>query len=589
MSRVPLLWFFALLLSACSIKEDSKTQQLKLYKQKLEEFSLANPERASEVAKMAISYSLSNKIIDTSVLPFYSYYLDYLLEREKAENTKAWLDKLFTFLGESNHLETQIVYNFLNAKYYQSLQEADSADYYFTRVIIPELKSESYQALKADTHLALGQIHQQKGNHSKAVENLFAALDDYQNLKDLVGQLKTQCLLAKEYEEIENLQPLEDLRVQIFQLYKNIEQPLTDPQIFMYLGALKSSTDADSAQWFFEQGLVQSENKPSSLASTSLYYLSGKLYFNQGKYTKAEEMLNNALGNLTKKNAPISKTKVLNLLAELATKQNKMDLAKNLIDSAYHEVLDLNQPDLYIETSTIRNKIYPPGKDRIHIIDSLESVLEKQKIEGTLKIISKAQSQESLAMQNQILGLEIKAKKNEIWLRYLWISLILSGGIVFFLIYRKVAEISAAKNDAIKVLLQRYENQLLANENVASQESHLEEAIIDFDQKITNLFEVKKVFLDSNLKVEQIASDLGMSYKQFSDLLKEHHKTNFKQYVNQYRIDYAKKLLLDPLYSHLSVEGIAKESGFGSKQGFYKVFQQIVGLKPNEFKNMKLD
>ena len=53
-----------------------------------------------------------------------------------------------------------------------------------------------------------------------------------------------------------------------------------------------------------------------------------------------------------------------------------------------------------------------------------------------------------------------------------------------------------------------------------------------------------------------------------------------------YRVEEAKKKLLDPAFKHLSVLGIAEEVGFSSKSSFNSVFKKHTGTTPSEFRNV---
>ncbi|WP_449397875.1 helix-turn-helix domain-containing protein [Chryseobacterium wanjuense] len=59
---------------------------------------------------------------------------------------------------------------------------------------------------------------------------------------------------------------------------------------------------------------------------------------------------------------------------------------------------------------------------------------------------------------------------------------------------------------------------------------------------------------------------------------------NFFQYVNEYRIEHAKKLLKDNSKNKLSILGIAYESGFNSKTSFNTTFKKLTNQTPSEFK-----
>jgi AraC-like DNA-binding protein len=60
---------------------------------------------------------------------------------------------------------------------------------------------------------------------------------------------------------------------------------------------------------------------------------------------------------------------------------------------------------------------------------------------------------------------------------------------------------------------------------------------------------------------------------------------NFFQFVNAYRVEEVKRMLVDPknLYS---IEAIGYECGFSSKSSFYKEFKRITGMTPAEYKKV---
>ncbi|MDR3336280.1 MAG: helix-turn-helix domain-containing protein [Treponema sp.] len=51
--------------------------------------------------------------------------------------------------------------------------------------------------------------------------------------------------------------------------------------------------------------------------------------------------------------------------------------------------------------------------------------------------------------------------------------------------------------------------------------------------------------------------------------------------MNSYRVEYAKNLLSN---SALTIPYIAAESGFESDSSFYRVFKEVTGLAPNQYR-----
>lgn len=107
-------------------------------------------------------------------------------------------------------------------------------------------------------------------------------------------------------------------------------------------------------------------------------------------------------------------------------------------------------------------------------------------------------------------------------------------------------------------------------------------------EKITHLMEGGKMYLHENLSLRELASQLKADPNLISFILNKHLESNFYDFVNNYRIQEVKNKLNNPIYKHLSILGIALESGFNSKTTFNRVFKQVTGVTPREFqKNTK--
>jgi YesN/AraC family two-component response regulator len=73
-----------------------------------------------------------------------------------------------------------------------------------------------------------------------------------------------------------------------------------------------------------------------------------------------------------------------------------------------------------------------------------------------------------------------------------------------------------------------------------------------------------------------------ISTHQLSQLINEQSKTDFRNYVNSFRIDEAKTLLI--LEPERSIISICFHVGFNSKAAFNKAFKKVVGCSPGEFR-----
>jgi len=109
------------------------------------------------------------------------------------------------------------------------------------------------------------------------------------------------------------------------------------------------------------------------------------------------------------------------------------------------------------------------------------------------------------------------------------------------------------------------------------------EEVQAYEQRITQLMARERMFLNENLNLRELAAALKADPNLISFVLNNHMATNFHDFVNRYRIDEVKSKLATSGYEHLTLLGIALESGFNSKTTFNRVFKQVTGLTPSEF------
>lgn len=99
--------------------------------------------------------------------------------------------------------------------------------------------------------------------------------------------------------------------------------------------------------------------------------------------------------------------------------------------------------------------------------------------------------------------------------------------------------------------------------------------------RIKRLFEEEKVFLNPNLKLADIAAMTGSNRTYVSRFFNSEQGSSFFDYVNCYRVGYAKELLR---VSDEKIDVIAEKSGFNSRQSFHRVFSKIAGKTPERFR-----
>jgi AraC-like DNA-binding protein len=96
--------------------------------------------------------------------------------------------------------------------------------------------------------------------------------------------------------------------------------------------------------------------------------------------------------------------------------------------------------------------------------------------------------------------------------------------------------------------------------------------------------EAGRPWLDPDLTLEQLASQVKLRPKLLSQAINEGLGKNFFEFINQYRIEEAKRLLTDPADKRITVLEVLYQVGFNSKSSFNTVFKKQTGMTPSEFK-----
>lgn len=111
----------------------------------------------------------------------------------------------------------------------------------------------------------------------------------------------------------------------------------------------------------------------------------------------------------------------------------------------------------------------------------------------------------------------------------------------------------------------------------------------ELNEKLKTLIQSEKIYLENDLSLPKLAKKLDATSNETSFLINEMYQDNFYNFINKYRIEEAKTLLLSDKYSQLNILGIAFESGFNSKTTFNTTFKKYSGLSPTAFVKSNID
>lgn len=121
------------------------------------------------------------------------------------------------------------------------------------------------------------------------------------------------------------------------------------------------------------------------------------------------------------------------------------------------------------------------------------------------------------------------------------------------------------------------------SENNAVRKRVPDERSNELKNKLEHLMQNEKLYLDNELSLPQLAREMAVSTHELSYLLNENFGINFFQFVNKYRVEEVKRLMLSEKHRHLNILGIAFSAGFNSKTTFNTTFKKETGIAPSQF------
>ncbi|WP_272151461.1 AraC family transcriptional regulator [Tenacibaculum aiptasiae] len=108
-----------------------------------------------------------------------------------------------------------------------------------------------------------------------------------------------------------------------------------------------------------------------------------------------------------------------------------------------------------------------------------------------------------------------------------------------------------------------------------------EEAIL-IKTKLFEIFKEKSLFKDHTIKLKNLAKEINVTPHQLSQFLNNNLQKSFNQYINEFRVEEAKKIL--KTNDSFTLEAIGYEVGFSSNTTFYAAFKKVTGSTPAKYR-----
>ncbi len=110
----------------------------------------------------------------------------------------------------------------------------------------------------------------------------------------------------------------------------------------------------------------------------------------------------------------------------------------------------------------------------------------------------------------------------------------------------------------------------------------------EFKSRLDTTMQSDKVFLRSDLTLPALAAAIDCSVNHLSQVINSGFGMSFFDYLNQHRIEYARKLLGEYDGNNCAILNVAFAAGFNSNSAFYAAFRKCTGQTPAQYRRALL-
>jgi len=396
-----------------------------------------------------------------------------------------------------------------------------------------------------------------------------------------IGEIKLRLKKYAEGKQIYN-KALELLEKKIYiKKYDYIEE--YNGTYFSALNGLgvcyRDSNEPVLAQEIFEKGLSFIENNKTyynkQILKTVIETNLGKTYFDIGEFEQALQLLDTSRTFLLKEK---DKSNVffqnVFFTAKVLKEQAKSNEALIALEEGFKYLIPKNYPpeliemyDMAIALSMEIGDIQKESKYRRLRTEITDDIHEDNLATRWLENRELSKENEALSSKNRTTTSNLKL-------------LLKIGGILFItLVILSISYFRAIKRNKKKF------DTLMAKMETRNHSKNIQQIVSITDErteiilKKLNRLEVSHFFLRKDCTLHSTAKKLKTNTSYLSKIINTHKEKNFKEYINELRINYAiEQIRENPKFRLYTITAIAQELGYKSTNTFTNAFKKYTGL-----------
>jgi len=105
-----------------------------------------------------------------------------------------------------------------------------------------------------------------------------------------------------------------------------------------------------------------------------------------------------------------------------------------------------------------------------------------------------------------------------------------------------------------------------------------------YKEQIESYLKSERPYLNTDFRMNDMVEATGIPRHHLSMTINSVYHTNFNNLINRHRIEYILSRFDDPVWDHLTLEGVAGVAGFNSRTTFLNAFKKVTGMTPSKFR-----
>jgi len=124
----------------------------------------------------------------------------------------------------------------------------------------------------------------------------------------------------------------------------------------------------------------------------------------------------------------------------------------------------------------------------------------------------------------------------------------------------------------------------LSKEGALSHRNSTESTKSKLHEELVTLLNQTHIYRNTDLRITDVAKALKTNRSYISNIVNSEFNCTFSEFINRYRVEFSKGLLLDK--RGFVLEYVAEESGFASVNSYLRAFRKETGTTPGNFRSI---